>query len=246
MKNLFIFIAFIIAFVLVFVQTSSAQSVDDIINNYITARGGIDKLHAITSISLEGTREMMGNEVQVKVTKVQGKLFRTDFEFGGNTGYTIITPDKGWSYIPMRSDKADPIPADRLKLMQSEMDIAGPLVDYKSKGYQAALLGKETINGKECYKIQLTAADGNTSLYYIDTKTNLLLQTRHKAEAAGRNGGKEPQEVITNFSDYKDFGGVLFPQTLGNEGAGMNAGSMTFDKIEVNMPVDEKLYKPGK
>jgi len=25
----------------------------------------------------------------------------------------------------------------------------------------------------------------------------------------------------------------------------MGAGSMTFDKIEVNQPVDEKLYKPS-
>lgn len=246
MKNLFIFIAFILAFVFVFVQTASAQSVDDIINNYITARGGIDKLHSITSISLEGTRQMMGNEVQVKVTKVQNKLFRTDFEFGGNMGYTIITPDKGWSYIPMRSDKPDPIPADRLKSMQSELDISGPLVDYKSKGYQAALLGKETVNGKECYKIQLTSSDGKESTYFIDTKTNLLIQTRHKAESNGKATGKDAPEIITNLSDYKDFGGVLFPQTMGNEGTGMNAGSMTFDKIEVNIPVDEKLYKPGK
>ncbi len=245
MKNLFIFIVFILAFVFVFVQTASAQSVDDIINQYIVARGGLDKLHSITSISLEGTREMMGNEVQVKVTKVQGKLARTDFEFGGNMGYTIITPDKGWTYIPMRSDKPEPIQAERLKLTQRELDIAGPLVDYKAKGYQATLQGKDTINGKECYKIQLTSADGKESLYFIDTKTSLLLQTRQMAESNGRNAGKEAKEIIINYNNYKDFGGILFPQTVATEGAGMGAGSMTFDKIEVNMPVDEKLYKPG-
>ena len=245
MKNLFIFIVFILAFVFVFVRSASAQSLDDIINQYIAARGGIDKFHSIISISFEGTREMMGNEVQVKVTKIQGKLSRTDFEFGGNMGYTIITPDKGWAYIPMRSDKPDPIPEDRLKSMQNELDIAGPLVDYKSKGYQATLQGKETINGKECYKIQLNAVDGKESLYFIDTKTNLLLQSRQTAESNGRNTGKEDQETITNYSDYKDFGGVLFPQTIGTKGAGMGAGSMTFDKIEVNISVDEKLYKPG-
>lgn len=246
MKNLFIFIIFILAFVFVFVRTANAQSVDDIINQYIIARGGIDKLHSVKSISLEGTREMMGNEVQVKVTKVQGKLSRTDFEFGGNMGYTIITPDKGWAYIPMRSDKPDPMPADRLKSMQRELDIAGPLADYKAKGYRATSLGKDTVNGKECYKIQLNDIDGKESLYFIDTKTNLLLQTRQMMETNGRNAGKEEKEIITNYSDYKDFGGVLFPQTIKTEGAGMGSGSMTFDKIEVNIPVDEKMYKPGK
>ncbi|MEO6220080.1 MAG: hypothetical protein ABIO81_06610, partial [Ginsengibacter sp.] len=96
MKNIVLFVLFILA--LVFVQFASAQSVEDIISQYVAARGGIDKINLIQSIYLEGTREMMGSEVQVKVTKVEGKLFRTDFEFGGNSGYTIVTPEKGWSY----------------------------------------------------------------------------------------------------------------------------------------------------
>jgi len=37
----------------------------------------------------------------------------------------------------------------------------------------------------------------------------------------------------------------MFPQTVVTEGGGMGGGSMTFDKIEVNVPVDEKLYKPS-
>ena len=151
MKNIFLFVVFILG--LVFVQFANAQSVDEVINQYIIARGGKEKLSAIKSIYLEGTRQMMGNEVQVKVTKVDGKLNRVDFEFGGNSGYTIITPDKGWTYIPMRSDKPDEIPEARLKTMQDQIDIAGPLVNYASKGYQAALKGKDTVSGKEAYKI---------------------------------------------------------------------------------------------
>ncbi len=42
-----------------------------------------------------------------------------------------------------------------------------------------------------------------------------------------------------------DVNGILFPQTIVTEG-GMGGGAMTFDKIEINPPVDEKLYKPSK
>lgn len=227
-----------------FFQFATAQSVEDIISQYITARGGIDKLNSIQSIYLEGTRQMMGSEVQVKVTKVEGKLFRTDFEFGGNNGYTIVTPEKGWSYIPMRSDKPNEIPAAVLKSMQSQLDIAGPLFNYKAKGYQAALKGKENINGNDAYNIQLTSADGKDVTYYIDTKTNLLIQTRQMSDG-NRNGGGAPKEIITNFKDYMDINGIMFPQTIVTEGEGMGAGAMTFDKIEINVPVDEKLYKPS-
>jgi len=239
MKNIIIFVVFILSLVLV--QFVNGQSVNDIIDQYVTARGGKDKLASIKSIYFEGTRQMMGNEVQVKVTKVQGKLNRVDFEMGGNNGYTIVTPEKGWTYIPMMADKVNEIPEARLKTMQDQLDISGALVNYSDKGYKAALQGKETVNGKEAWKIQLTDAAGKNTTYYIDTKTNLLIQTRQTVE--GRNNSQN--EVITDFSDYKDVDGVMFPQTMTTEGNGPGSGSMTFDKIEVNQPVDEKLYKPS-
>jgi len=242
MKNIVLFVVFILA--LVFAQFANGQTVDDIIDQYITARGGKEKLTSIKSIYFEGTREMMGNEVQVKVTKVNGKLNRVDFEFGGNSGYTIITPYKGWTYIPMRSDKPEEIPEARLKTMQEQLDIAGPLVDYAAKGYQASLQGKDTINGKEVRIIQLTKTTGKYITFYIDTKTSLLLQTRQMSEGGGRNGN-EPKEIITDYSDYKDVDSVMFPQTITTEGGGMGGGSMSFDKIELNIPVDESLYKPS-
>ena len=242
MKNIVLLVIFIL--VLVFAQFANAQSVEDIIDQYIIARGGKEKLNSIKTVYFEGTRQMMGNEVQVKVTRVDGKLNRVDFEIGGNSGYTIVTPDKGWTYIPMRSDKPDEMPQARLKTMQDQLDIAGPLFNYAAKGYQAVVEGKDTVNGKEAYKIQLTDSAGKKMTYYIDTKTHLLIQTRKMGEADPRTGG-EAKEIIINFSDYKEVSGVMFPQTIVTEGSGMAAGSMSFDKIEVNIPVDANLYKPS-
>src|ERR1017187_1309025 len=243
MKNIVIFVVFILA--LVFVQFANGQSVNDIIDQYITARGGKDKLTSIKSIYFEGTRQMMDNEVEVKVTKVDEKLSRVDFQVGGNTGYTIITPNKGWSYIPMRSDKVEEMPEARLKTMQDQMDIAGPLVDYAAKGYKAALQGKDTVNGKEAWKILLTGSNGKEETFYIDTASHLLVQTRQMSEGGARRNNSGPTEVITNYTDYKDFDGIMFPQTVTTEGAGMGAGAMIFEKIVINPPVDDKLYKPS-
>jgi hypothetical protein len=243
MKNIILFVVFMLGLVLV--QFANGQSVDDIIDQYITARGGKDKLASIKSLYMEGSREMMGNEVDVKVTKVDGKLNRVDFAFGSNNGYTIITPDKGWSYIPMRSDKAEEIPQERLKTMQDQMDISGPLVDYASKGYKAVLQGKDTANGKEAWKILLTASNGKEETFYIDTASHLLIQTRQMTEGGARRNNNGPTEVITDYTDYKDFDGIMFPQTVTTEGTGMGAGAMIFEKIVINPPVDDKLYKPS-
>ena len=243
MKNIIIVIVFILG--LVIVQFANGQSVDDIIDQYIAARGGKDKLNFIQSVYCEGTRKMAdGNEVPTKVTTVNGKLNRIDFEAGGNLSYIIVTPGKGWVYFPMFNDKINEIPPERLKNMQYQLDIAGPLVDYAAKGYKASLQGKDTVNGKEAWKIQLTNTHGKYEIFYIDKKTRLLIQTKQMVEGDRRGNNKGPTEIITDYSDYKEVDGVMFPQTITTEGSGMGAGSLTFDKIEVNQPVDEKLYNP--
>ena len=241
MKNIVLLVLFVLG--IVFMQFVQAQSVDNVINKYVEARGGKDKLNAVQFLYMEGSRAMMGNEVAVKVSMVQGKLYRTDFEVGGTTGYTIVTPTEGWSFIPMQSPKVESMPADRLKNMQGQLDIAGPLVDYAAKGNKAELQGKETIDGKEAYKIKLTLSTGKESTYYIDTKTNLVIQSRQMAPSRGNN---PPQEIITNYSDYKLFDGIMFPQTIANPGGGMMSGSTTFDTIVVNKKIDDSQYKPAK
>ncbi len=241
MKDIVLLVIFMLG--LVILQYAQGQSVDDIINKYIDGRGGKDKLSAIKSVYMEGSREMMGSEVAVKVTIVQGKLFRNDFEFGGNKGYMIVTPTEGWSLIPMRSQNVEIISADRLKNMQGQLDIAGPLVDYIAKGNKAELQEKEIIDGKEAYKIKITLSTGKEIFFFIDKDTYLLIQSKQMSPAMGNN---TPQEIVTNYSDYKSFDGIMFPQTIANPGSGVTGGSTTFDTIVINKIIDECQYKPSK
>ena len=246
-RNLLIFGFFIIALILA--QFANAQTVDEIIDKYIGARGGKDKLKAIRSIYMEGSRQMMGNEVAVKITKVQGKLSRTEFEMGGTNGFFLITDKTAWNYFPMRSPKPEPVPEDRLKTLRGELDIAGPLVDYTLKGHKAELIGKEDVEGIPCYKIKVTLSNGTESNYFIDTKSYLLNRITHNGGLFGGNRGKGDAEISTDYSDYKEVEGILFAHTLtirpsSGSANSQAAGGTTFDKIELNKPVDEKLYKP--
>ncbi|MBA2249601.1 MAG: hypothetical protein H0W12_05365 [Chitinophagaceae bacterium] len=247
MKNIVLFVVFI--FGIVFMQFAQGQTVDEVINKYLDARGGKDKLNAIKSLYMEGIRQMMGTDVTIRITKVQGKLSRTDFEMGGTTGYTIITTNQGWSFIPIRSTNVEPMPADRVKAMQPDLDIAGPLVDYAAKGNKVQLLGKDTADGKSCYKVKLTlGSSGKDITYFIDTKTDMIIQTRQMTMGmGGRNAGTPPKEMemITDYADYGLVEGVMFPHTISNPGAGPSGGSTTFDKIEINKPVPDSQYKPG-
>ncbi len=159
MNNIVLLAVFVLG--LVFMQYAEARSVGDIITKYIDANGGKGKLNAIRSLYMEGSREMMGSEAAVKVSKVQNKLFRIDFEHKGIMGYAIVTPTEGWSFIPLRSPNVESIPAEQLKNLFIQMDITGPLVDYIKKGNKAELQGKEIIGGRVAYKIKIILTSGS-------------------------------------------------------------------------------------
>ncbi|MEP6950137.1 MAG: energy transducer TonB [Ginsengibacter sp.] len=228
MKNIILFVVFVLTIIFV-----NAQSADEIINQYVQASGGKEKLNAIKSIYLEGG---MGNGVNyrsITITKVQGKLSRIDLGKDA-LGFTIITPNKGWIRRKGMDIKTQEIPKDQLKTMQNQLDIVGPLFNYAAKGYHAAFKGKEVSNGKEADKILLTDAAGNTTNFYIDSQTHLVTQINRMIETDG-----DTVEIVTIFSDYKEVNGVMFPQKIES-----TVGDFSFDKIEVNQPVDERLYKP--
>jgi hypothetical protein len=230
-------------------NTLHAQTVDDVINKHIDALGGKDKVKGITSLYQEGVTVMQnGNELTIKTWKVQDKLFRNEVQSGMFSVTTIITPTEGWRTNPRNGGAFEPIPADRVKMQQAEMDI-NPLVDYAAKGYTAELLGKEALNGVECYKVKLTPKSGNPATYYIDPNTWYIVRISRTGGGpggpGGGGGGQRPGggdgTFNMDFSNYlKTEQGYVFPFTVSTGGP----GSMTFEKIEVNKPVEDKLYKP--
>lgn len=227
-----------------------AQTVDDVINKYIDALGGKEKLQGIKSIYQEGVTVMgNGNELVMKTWKVQDKLFRREVQGGMFSQTTIVTDKEGWRTDPRNGGAYVAIPEDRVKMQQSELDCVSPLVDYAAKGHTAELLGKETIDGKECYKVKLTLKSGTPVTYFIDPATWYVIRESRTGGAPGGGGpgggGNRPPgdgTININYSNYqKTEGGYTFPFTvsMGGQGAGL-----TFEKIEVNKPVDSKLYKP--
>src|SRR3979411_1279892 len=120
-----------------------AQTVDDIINKYVEALGGKEKLNSIKTLYMEGVTVMQnGNEITAKVYKEQNKLSRREVSFGMGSSTTIITDKEGWFSNPRNGGAFEAMPADRLKAAQAELDLTGQLIDYAAKGSTAELLGK--------------------------------------------------------------------------------------------------------
>jgi hypothetical protein len=232
-----------------------AQTADEIVSKHISALGGKDKLLSLHSFYMEATAVMgNGTEISTKVWKVKDKLYRQEISFGMGNVVIIVTPTKGWASNPRNGGEFKPIPDEQLKVLQGQMDPAGPFVDYAARGSKVELTGTDTIGGKECYMLKLTPASGGDITYSIDKQSYYILRESRKgggmmgggggAGAGGGRRGNGDGTMNIDFSDYlKTPDGFIFPNTIVAGGFGAKS---SVEKLEVNKPVDEAaLSKPG-
>lgn len=231
------------------VSILEAQTVEEVVAKHVAALGGREKLSSLQSVYMEGVSVMQnGTEVSTKTWKVKDKLMRREIDFGMGNFSMVMTDKEGWASNPRSGGAFEALPAEAVTRQQIELDLAGPLVDYAAKGHKAELVGTEDVNGSACHLVKLTLNSGKDITYSIDQKTGYILRSKTKGGGGmrgGGGGGRNPDaEVVNEYTDYrKTEEGFVFPYTVTTVGMG---ASMNMEKIEVNKPIDPKLYKPEK
>ena len=213
---------------------SYAQTVDEIIDKHIAAKGGKEKLAALKSTKMTGSMSVQGTEIQLSLTNLHNVGMRVDIEVANTSNYQVANKKEGWVFMPVMG-MAEPTKMDSSQLHSAhkQMDLQGTLVDYKAKGYTVTLDGSEDVNGQPAHKLKLVAADGKTEYQFIDKKTFFLVKSAGKATYQGQE-----MDVETTYADYRqNADGYWFPHSITNQ-----QGTMVFDKIETNVAVDEKLF----
>jgi hypothetical protein len=216
---------------------ASAQTVDEVIDKHIEAMGGKEKLSSLKSLRMETNLSVQGMDIPVIQTRVHNVGQRVDISAMGMEGFVITTPTAGWTFMPfMGQTAAEAMPEDQVKESVDELDLQGSLLNYKEKGHIVELVGKEAVDGTEAYKVKLTTKGGKVRTFFIDPKNYYIIRTVAKATVNGQE-----QEVTINFADFKKTEeGFVFPHSIGGA---FGQGDMTVTKIEVNKPVDEKIFK---
>ncbi len=243
LKNLFLLI------VLLSGGIAQAQTVDEIIAKYFENTGGLEKWKAVQGIKMTAKVNQGGMEIplviislkdgrQMTVITLQGK----EIKQGVYDGATL------WShnFMNMKAEKSDAEATENFKTNLGS-DFPIPFIDYKEKGFKAELLGKETVDGTETFKVKLTKkpikVDGkpmdNIEYYYFDTENFVPLVVESEV-TSGPMKGKTGQ---AKMSDYQDAGGLLFPFSLGQGVKGEQGGPpLTITKVELNPKVESKDF----
>lgn len=215
---------------------TKAQTADEIVSKHIEAIGGADAWRKVTSIRQEGTMQVQGADVTVARTVLHGKGTRQDISLGGMNGYSIMTPTAGWNFMPFQGQtQPEPMTAEDIKEGQQDMDAQDELVDYKDKGTTVELLGKDDVDGTECYKLLVTFKSGKSESLFIDPASYHIIRQVAKQKANGQE-----MDITTNFSNYQKLPeGIVVAMSVT-----LPFGELNIKKVEVNKPVDEMIFKP--
>jgi outer membrane lipoprotein-sorting protein len=233
------------AILLFFPLRAAAQTADEIVSKVLAARGGIAKIKAVHSQRISGTIDFGGGatgpflvelerpgKMHIEVT-IQGQTLIRSFD-GTSTG---------WIINPFSQNKGvEPMSAEDISNIADESDFDGPLVDYRAKGNQIELAGKEDVEGKPAYRLKLTSKKGETRSYLFDAATFRLVRW----EGTRKVGDKEePWESL--FRDYREVNGLQFAFEIDSDAPGTEQSQKIIaDKIEVDPQIDESRFgKPA-
>lgn len=229
---------------LLFAATLSAQTADEIINNYIKTVGGMEKIQAVQSLRRTGKFHGGGGFEAIYVEENRRpNMYRSEFQVQGMTGITAYDGKDGWKIEPWQGKKdVESLSEDELKGAIFDSDFDGPLVNYKAKGNQVEYAGLEPVDGTDTHKLKVTLANGDILHYYMDTDYYVPIKVELTRMVRGA-----PREFETILGDYKEVGGWYLPHSIesGPKGS-QNKGVVTFEKIEANVNLDEaRFHRPA-
>jgi outer membrane lipoprotein-sorting protein len=240
MRKLFLLTAFALL-----ATSLSAQNADEIVSNYVDARGGLEKIKAVKSERVTGTISF-GPDADGSFFVERKRPLKMHMEIVLNGQTLIRTYDgksAGWTYNPFTPNPSvQPMTETDLRNIFDEADFDGPFVDYKAKGNQIEFVDKEDVLGKPTYKLKLTNKLGDISFFYFDASTFLPL----KWEGARKIADKDvPWESF--FHDFREVNGLKYPFLIESDAPGTDQTQrITAEKIEANIPMEDSRFgKPN-
>lgn len=206
--------------------------VEDVLNKYIDVLGGKENLLKVKDRVIKLTGSTQGMNITVTISqKYPNKLMQL-IDAGVFQQKTIFDGEKGKVEV---MGQVQELSGEQLESLK-EQAIDAPL-DYLKYGLKPELVGIESVNGKDAYKIVLTSSSGKKTTQYYDVETGLLVRTVSNVTTPQ---GSFAQTM--DVSDYREVQGLKYPfkyvQSFGPQSIELNVSS-----IEINTNLPDSLFE---
>jgi len=210
----------------------------NVIDLYIQAAGGKQKLSEIKQITTKSTGSMDagGRKLELAMESVQmvpDKSFQVIKMGSMLISKQVCNEKEGW--MESMAGKQEFKDKD-LATMKDAARIC-PELFYFTDGFKTTLDGIETIGGDMAYRINVVYPSGTADVEYYSVKSGLKIRRISKSENDG-----QMVESITDYGDYREINGIKFPFSL-KEQAGGQVIDIKVDLIDLETIPDLKLFK---
>lgn len=220
---------------------ATAQTADEVLAKYYDAIGGVDGWAQLETMRASGNIDVMGMvNGPFTIVQMRPAMARIEMSIQGMDIVQAYDGETAWQVMPMMTGSNEPVVADSETAQQimEQADMDGPLIGWREAGTSIEVLGSETMDGAETMKLKVTDKDGLVTLFYLDESYLPV-----KMVAVRPIQGVDT-ELTTSLGDYQEIGGLMFPFLIEID-TPMGVQQLTFDAIEVNVPVDASIFSMG-
>ncbi|HEY5824202.1 MAG TPA: hypothetical protein VIT44_07555 [Cyclobacteriaceae bacterium] len=221
-----------------------AQTADDVISGYVKFIGGEKNWSKIKTITTSGEYNYGGAAFPFTTLSKAPNQYKFIVPFNGKHYTQAFDGIKGWKIDAFKGETQPTSLSGKPAIAlanEADVELEDAFINYKSKGHQAVLEGKENIESKECFKVKFMRKNGDIETYYFDTKTYALVQKN----AISKNVEMEGALFNTTFSDYRNVKGIKIPFKAISKSNGQTILTITIDKVELNKPIADSEFQPN-
>jgi predicted Zn-dependent peptidase len=205
----------------------------EIIRLALAARGGLEKLEALTALRLEGQGILKSPQGPVPLSS------RITLRFPDKVRIELMSPmfgrivqcydgASGWMQGPMGVLDMPPSEAKRLR-NEAARDGSQLLRALAAPGARPVFAGEQEVEGRPAYAID--AGDGTT--LFIDKESHHLV----------RRDEKRAEGTVSSFmGDYRLVGGVAIAHSVRTVASGEERVRLTIEKAEVNPELSGEAF----
>ena len=214
-----------------------------IVEKNVAARGGLEAWRTVNSMTLSGEMDAGGKtgaKLPFVLSMKRPQKSRLEIRFRDQTAVQVYDGKHGWKVRPFldRND-VEPFTAAEAKSAAAAAELDGPLIDYAKKGTKVELLGMESVEGKNTYKLRLTKKGGEKQNLWVDASS--FLEAKIDGEPRKLDG--RMHKVAVFYRDYKTVNGLTVPHTFETVVVGVKqTHKMTIQTVAVNRPLEDTMF----
>jgi len=220
-----------------------SQSVDQVIKKYVKLVGGKGQWKKVKTMVASGEYDYGG--IQFPFTSYAKAPNRYKFVVpqNGKQYEQGFDGSSGWTMDGFKNETKPTLLTGKAALAmanESDVELENAWIDYGEKGHRAVLLGKDTVRGKSCFKVQFIRKNGDTETCYFEDQSFAMVMKK----AVSKNVEMGGALLDIFYSDYRDIQGLRIPFKTVHESNGQMILTITIDKVMINEPIEDKDFQP--